>query len=533
MTHKPAGACRNLLSAAVFVLLAATAAKAADFNYSINPYNPGTIKITGYNGSDLAVPIPASIDGLTVTDIGEESFSYLDITSVSIPNTVTNIEMWAFNRCDELTNINVATDNTFYGSLDGILFNKAFSTIVRCPGGLPGDYVVPTTVSRIEDAAFDHCVMLDSITISSNVTSIGNGVFASCWNLDQILTDAANSFFCSVDGVLFNKTQTVLVQCPGSRSGHYDVPGTVTSIGGGAFDHCPIDSVAMPDGVTSIGHRAFRACLSMTNIAIPSGVKTLGDEVFAYCYGLTNIAIPAGVTSIGQGAFSQCEGLTNIDVSPANTAYSSADGVLFNKERTTLITCPGGKPGAYSVPPGVTVISDRAFAFCANLTRISLPAGVASLGFRAFECCPGLASIEIPAAVANIDQEAFKECENLQGVFFEGDAPGIGWEIFNETASVVVYYLPGTSGWSDTFAGRVAMLWNPVISSPLRSEGTNGFVFTVTGTTNIPVVVQARTSLVSGAWIILHSNVVSDGSIRFCDQDSTNHPSRFYRIAAP
>lgn len=425
-------------SLALFAVAVAVAAQAGDYTYTTNN---GTIFITKFIGSSRDVVIPATIDGRVVAGIGEEAFSHCDFTNVVIPAGVTRIDNWAFNRCDELVSINVAAANTLFASLDGVLCDKGLSTIVRCPGGKPGDYSVPGTITRIADAAFDHCVQLDTVSISSNVTTLGEGVFASCWNLDSITVDAANGAFCSVDGVLFNKAQTTLIQCPGSRRGNYDIPGTVTTIGVGAFDHCPLSGITIPDGVTVIGDRAFRACLSVTSITIPGSVISIGNSAFSYCFGLTRIAIPANVAVIGDDAFSSCEGLMSISVAEANANYSSANGMLFNKNRTRLIKCPAGMNGSVTIPGGVATIGRKAFSGGFILTSVTLPAGVTS-----------------------IEQEAFAGCGDLKGVYFRGNAPSLGGAVFEESEPVTVYYLAGTTGWGSTYGTRPTVRWNGVES---------------------------------------------------------------------
>ena len=99
--------------------------------------------------------------------------------------------------------------------------------------------------------------------------------------------------------------------------------------------------------------------------------------------------------------------------------------------------------------------------------------------------------------------------------------------------NATVYYLPGASGWSEQFAGRPALLWNPRIAGVSAGVGTNGVTLNITGTTNIPIAVEACTNLLMGFWDQLQTNILSTGFLNFTDRASTNYPARFYRIAGP
>ena len=178
----------------------------------------------------------------------------------------------------------------------------------------------------------------------------------------------------------------------------------VTSIGDRAFSYRTCGNITIPDGVTSIGKSAFFCCQCLTNATIGNGVTTIGNNAFGDCVrlttvtignavasigfgaflrcGLTSVTMPASVTSIGRAAFSQCSGLTNITVNASNPTYGSVGGVLFDKGGTTLVQCPGGKTGTYTIPNGVTNIEVEAFSGCTSLTDVSIPASVISGGIR-------------------------------------------------------------------------------------------------------------------------------------------------------
>jgi hypothetical protein len=145
-------------------------------------------------------------------------------------------------------------------------------------------------------------------------------------------------------------------------------------------------------------------------------ITSIGDEAFYGCSGLTSVTIPANVTSIGDRAFEDCSGLTNIGVDDGNTKYTSQDGVLFDKNKTSLVQFPAGKIGHYSIPDSVTSIRAEAFASCSSLTSVTIPNSVTSFGGWAFWQCSSLTSVTIPDSVTSIGEAAFQWCSDLTSV---------------------------------------------------------------------------------------------------------------------
>jgi hypothetical protein len=191
----------------------------------------------------------------------------------------------------------------------------------------------------------------------------------------------------------------------------------VTTIAGSAFrDSSNLTSVTIPSSVTSIGIQAFYNCTSLSSISIPSGVATLGSGAFQNCSALTTASIPSSVTSIGTWAFRDCAALASITVDGANANYSSVNGVLFNKPKTTLIQYPPSKIGAYVVPSSVTTIGDYAFSLCSGLSGVTIPSGVVALGEGAFRDCSGLTSITFPATTISIGNGALLGCSGLTSI---------------------------------------------------------------------------------------------------------------------
>ena len=284
------------------VLLALPARMEAQLFYGA--INNGTMTITGYNGPGGAVTIPAIIDGFPVTGIGFKAFSECgSLTNVTIPDSVTSIGDYAFAGCG-LTSLTLGNHVTSIGAY-------AFSV---CTG--LGCVTIPGSVTNIGDWAFDACG-LTNVTIPGSVTSIGDYAFSGCCGPFTVATQ--NPCYISLGGVLFNKSQTTLIQCPGRMAGAYAIPSSVTSIGDGAFSGCSgLTNVTIPGSVTNIGASGFWECNGLTSVTIPNSVTSIRGGGFYGCSGLTSVTIPNSVTTIGYGGFAACSGLTS--------AYFQGDG---------------------------------------------------------------------------------------------------------------------------------------------------------------------------------------------------------------
>jgi hypothetical protein len=483
----------------VFLALLMTPAVApAQFTFVTNN---GAITITGYTGPGGNVIIPSTTNGFPVTSIENWAFFGTSLTSVTIPNSVTNIGMQAFAYCTNLT-----------------------------------DVTIPNSVTSIADIAFESCTSLTNVMIGNSVTSIGFYAFGRCTNLITITVETNNPSYSSLAGVLFNKSQTVILEHPAGLSGSYTIPSSVTSIGDYAFDLCQrLISVTISDSVTGIGDGAFIGCSSLANVTIPDSVTSILDVAFESCTSLTNVTIGNGVTNIGSYAFFQCLSLKTIIVDTNDPSYSSVAGVLFNKSQSVIITYPQGLSGSYTIPISVTSIGDHAFDWCNNLTDVMISGGVTNIGSWAFSYCSGLTNVTIGGHVSSIGGYAFYSCSSLTSVYFEGNAPPDDDSSVFSGDSATVYYLPGTSGWSSTFDFRPTKLWAPLILNNNTGFGvlSNRFGFTISWATNLSVVVEACTNLVNPVWIPVATNPLVAGTNYFSDADWTNYPNRFYRVRSP
>ena len=348
----------------------------------------------------------------TITDVGTFNSGSVTIPSTLGGYTVTTIGDWAFFNCQSLTSV-----------------------------------TIPNSVTSIGDNAFYYCKRLTSVTIGSGVTSIGDIAFSDCTRLTSITVNSSNSYYSSQDGVLFNKNKTTLIQYPiGKTITSYTIPSTVTSIGMDAFKSCSsLTNVTIPNSVTSIGASAFNSCDSLTSVTIPNSVTTICGSAFEYCDSLTSVTIPNSVTTIYYYAFYSCDSLTSITVNSGNSYYSSQDGVLFNKNKTTLIQYPIGKTStSYTIPNSVTTIDSYAFADCNSLTSVTIPNSVTSIGSEAFLGCGSLTSVTIGSGVTIIDYGAFSDCDSLTSVTIPSSVTSIGKNAFYGCDSLTSVTIPSS-----------------------------------------------------------------------------------------
>lgn len=423
---------------------------------------PGRVARIGYSAFSRCVGLTNVSLSNGIESIGGGAFfGCAGLAAVGLPDSVNQIGDAAFAHCNGLTNLGVGRLNMAYAGLDGVLFNRRLTTLVQFPGGKTGRYTVPVGVTEIADRAFSFCTNVTEVAMPESVARIGNLAFSGCAGLASISVNPLNNVFYSVDGVLLQRSQEVLLQCPAGKAGSYSIPGGVTSIGDGAFTGCKgLTQVAIPNTVTRIGTDAFAGCTGLTEVNLPRGVVAIGPVAFYGCTGLLTISIPDTVTDMGVDAFFGCTRLVAFVVDEQNPVYGSLDGVLFNHSFTTLIQCPRAKAATYAIPNGVTQIGDWAFRGCGDLTQITIPGSVAGVGSGAFSFCTGLTTIIIPGGVTNIGIDAFSDCSHLGGVYFEGNAPDIlPYSLFYDSNLVTVYYRIGATGWGATWGGRPTALW--------------------------------------------------------------------------
>ena len=236
---------------------------------------------------------------------------------------------------------------------------------------------------------------------------------------------------------------------------------------------------------------------------------------------LTDITLPGSITNLvnwyyGIGAFEGCLTLTAINVDAANPTYSSVNGVLFDKSQTTLLLYPPVLTGHFTIPAGVTRIGNDAFIGC-SLTEVTIPSSLSYIGVA-----------------------AFANSANLTKVYCEGNAPSTtgsdsGVFVGDYENNAKVYYLPGTSGWSESLFFLPTELWLPQIQTGDSSfvVRTNQFGFKINWAKGRTVVVEARSDMTNPMWQPIQTNILASDSFYYSDPQSTHYPARFYRLRSP
>ena len=399
----------------------------------------------------------------SVTTIGNHAFTHCSaLTSITIPDSVTTIGDWAFSRCSALTSV-----------------------------------TIPDSVTTIGDDAFRGCSALTSVTIPDSVTTIGNYAFLSCTALTKVdITDLAT--WCKIS---FEDSQANPVCCArnlylnGTLIEDLVIPNGVTMIGDYAFYNCDaLTSVTIGDSVTTIGEKAFGGCDSLTSVTIGDSVTTIGDYAFSGCDALTSVTIGDSVTTIGKRAFNNCTSLKKVDITDLATWCK----ISFEDSQANPVCCArnlylnGTLIEDLVIPNGVTMIGDRAFAYCDALKSVTISDSVTSIGNHsfgycnmlnsvtmgngvktlgpyafgfcplltsvtlgnsvtlidrgAFSQCKALTSATIPDSVTTIGDYAFRNCTSLKEVYCKPTTPpSLGNDVFNNNASDRKIYVPTAS----------------------------------------------------------------------------------------
>src|SRR6266404_4154931 len=336
--------------------------------------------------------------------------------------------------------------------------NNGTVSITRYIG--PGVAVaIPDTINGLLVTSIDVGAFfgseVTSVTIPKSVASIGFEAFSDCSSLVDITVDSLNPSYSSVDGVLFDKSQTTLVQCPGGKTGSYTVPSSVTSVGSFAFSGCTcLTNATLPNSVTDIGNSAFNRCSSLISVTIPISVTSLGDSVFIGCSSLTGVTVPNSVTSIKASTFFGCTSLANFVIPESVTSIGRS--AFYGCASLTNITIIAEEAFSgctslanFVIPESVTNIGTSAFVGCNSLSNITIPDSVISIGASAFSGCTSLSSVMIPSSVTSIGDSSFSGCTSLNAITADALNPSyssLDGVLFNKSQTALIQFPGGKAG---------------------------------------------------------------------------------------
>ena len=409
-----------------------------------------------YNISTVSLPS-------SLTSIGQGSFYRCrSLSEITIPENVVDIAAdGAFSECSNLEYFFVADNNSKYSSVDGVLFNKDKTTLVKMPEHKSGEYLIPSTVTCIDYAAFYGCSNLTGVTIPSSVTRIKGSAFYGCSLLTSVtipesVTIIGEELFygcTSLTSITLPSTPTVIgayMFCGCSNLASITIPTNILWIANYAFSNCTsLESIIIPEGVTDISLYAFSGCVNLTSISIPTTLTTVSNNVFDGCTSLTAVnfngtqaqreAVESGWSTEGNDTFFNATWHYVEVPTIVNSGYCGAEGdgtnltwTLYNNGELVIsgsgemANFNSGNPIPWSeyrssittvtIEDGTTTVGVSAFRECTNLTSVSLPTSLLTLSALAFNGCTSLTSIVIPEGIDTVGASCFQNCTSLTTV---------------------------------------------------------------------------------------------------------------------
>ena len=380
---------------------------------------PRTFYQAAYN-SNLTVSFG---EDSRLANIGEYAFYGCNLGNIVIPKTVRNMDPYVNDA------VGMSYDRMGIGAY---AFAGNYDTLVNVTFEMGG-----TEPLTIGEYAFDNALLLTSIELPARLapytsytgevkTPFANGakVFDRNVQLTSIAIEDGGAYYVDVNGVVFTADMKELVACPAGKSGTVEIPATITRIHDYAFCNCAkLDAVTFEMGGTepmTIGTEAFRGCSKLTEITLPDNVTTLGADVFYKNTAMQTLHLGKNVSNFDGSMILDCTSIRGIYVTEGSEHLFSDNGVLYNGDKTVLISYPIMREGtSYTVQETVQVIGASAFQNNTFIREIILPSGLQEIRQYAFQMCTNLQKVQIPNTVTLIDQRAFYYCTNLTELSFE------------------------------------------------------------------------------------------------------------------
>ena len=334
-----------------------------------------------------------------ITNVAGGAFrGFQQLKEVSLPSTVTAIGDGSFDSCYNLANVPL----THITSIGDMAFEDCDSFT---------EVTIHAGIEEVSFGAFRGCNQLSRLTIANGVKTVDHDAFSDCVSLTEVF-----------------------------------LPDSVTVLGGGAFSGCDkLKKVTLSKNITEMGGNVFQDCPVLASIVIPDKVPSIGGYAFEGCTNLQSITLGAGVKEIEKTAFWRCPNLKSFTLSSANGHLITDKGILYTKDKSTLVLAPPGFSGSYTVLSGTKTVGAYSFYECAGLTDVTIPDSVTVIDEYAFDWCKALKTVRLgskvenirtyafartalttvtlPASARNVGNVAFAGCYSLKEVIFRGKMP--------------------------------------------------------------------------------------------------------------
>ena len=427
---------------------------------------PDSVKEIGTEAFYSCGSLEEVVLGKALEKVGSDTFRYCEkLTKLTVKGNIESIDSSVFYNTaikelqvgkgvsslkgtlyglDALEKIEVEEGNESYISEEGALYNKEKTTLIRYPQSKSDqtEYKVPDGVKIIGENAFRENKTITKVELPKSVQNIKDSAFDACTGLEEIklsegLERIGNYAFAYCNGI--------------KRA---DIPDSVKALGADTFYDCDsLEEVVLGKGLEKVGGETFRYCEKLTKLTVKGNIESIDSSVF-YNTAIKELQVGKGVSSLKETLYG-LEALEKIEVEEGNESYISEEGVLYNKEKTTLIRYPQSKSDQteYKVPDGVKTIGEDAFirnktitkvelpdsvqtinayAFCncENMEEIKLSEGLERIGNYAFAYCNGIKQIKLSDSVKNIGESVFYYCDNLTEVTLGKDLKTMGYFAF-------------------------------------------------------------------------------------------------------